>query len=159
MAKANIKKCAYNHCKHEHKEIDIKTEQYVEDKNRYYHPECKHEKDTLAEINDYWYRCIDKDVIFNQLVRIVNRLVYQDGMDADYVLFALKKKARFLNHPPGLVYAVKDKAVKKEWETAQRIKEYETNKGKAEIKKNDEPSFVYQESEVKKKFGDIFGGQ
>ena len=154
--KIEIRKCKYSHCKHDTNVIDIEKDDYVEENNKYYHSDCKHEKDVRSEIIDYWYKNIDADVIFNQFVRILDRLLYSEHLDCDYVLFALKKKAKYLKHPPGLVYAVKDKEVKKEWDFKKKLEEF--NKAKIEVIKNEEPSFTYNDNNSKKKFGDIFGG-
>lgn len=157
--KADFRKCQYSHCKHDDKTISIATEEYAEENGRYYHADCKHEKDTRAEIIDYWYKHIDKDVIFNQLVRIIDRLIYKESIDCDYLLWALKKKAKFLNHPPGLVYVAKDKQLRKEWDFEQKLRAFNETKTTIPTKQNDEPSFTYNESDGKKKFGDIFGGK
>jgi len=159
MAKSNEKKCCYSHCKHESKIINLSQDEYEVENNRYFHTDCKHEKDTMLEIIDYWYKNIDKDVIFTQLRRIIDRLVYVEKMDADYILYALKRKAKYLNHPPGLVYAVKDKVVKKDYEYEQKLKAFNESKKKPIVQQSDEPTFTYNENEGKKKFGDIFGGK
>lgn len=159
MAKSSEKKCCYSHCKHKDKIINTSVDTYEIEKSRYYHTDCKHEKDTILAIIDYWYKNVDKDVIFNQLRRIVDRLVYSEHMDADYILYALKRKAKYLNHPPGLVYAVKDKAVQKDYEYEQKLKVFNESKQSVVINQSDEPSFSYKDNEGKKKFGDIFGGK
>lgn len=159
MAKADIKKCAYTHCKHDNKEIDIKNDAYELEKGRYYHPDCKHEKDTIAEIIDFWYRNIDEHVIFNQLVKILNRIIYKENVDPDYILYALKKKYKYLNHPPGLIYAIRDKSVMKDWEFEKKLKAFNETKDSVKIEDNEGSSFVYKESSGKKSFGDIFGGK
>ena len=156
--KADFRKCQYSHCKHNDNAISIATDDYAIENGRYYHIDCKHEKDTRAEIIDYWYKYIDKDVIFNQLVRIIDRLIYKESVDCDYLLWALKKKANVLNHPPGLVYVAKDKQLKKEWDYKQKLKTFRENKPVIEVT-NNEPSFTYNDSNGKKKFGDIFGGK
>lgn len=46
--KADFRKCQYSHCKHDDKTISIATEEYAEENGRYYHADCKHEKDTRA---------------------------------------------------------------------------------------------------------------
>lgn len=156
---ADYKKCNYSHCKHNSKTILITEEEYVEEKGRYYHPDCKHEKDTIAEIIDFWYRHIDEDVVFNQLVKIINRLIYKECISCDYLLWALKKKESVINHPPGLVYISKDKQLKKEWEFEKKLKDFNESKASIEIRAENEPSFIYCENGSKKKFGDIFGGK
>lgn len=159
MSKKNEpKKCQYSHCKHHTKIILPKKEKYVEENGRYYHEDCKHEKDTIYEIKDYWYNHIDKNVVFAKLTRIVNRLIYDESYDCDYVLWALKKKAKYLNFPPGLVYAVNDKKLKEEWDFEQKLKKFNADKVKLEAKKSDEPKFTYNDNGGKKKFSDIFGG-
>ena len=159
MAKTNEKKCCCSHCKHSNKMIDISAEAYGVENNRYYHQDCKHEKDVMLEIIDYWYNNVDKDVIFNQLRRILDRLVYSERYDADYILYALKRKAKYLNHPPGLVYAVKDRDIRKDYEYEQKLKLFNESKTKTVVAHSEEPTFTYHDNEIKKKFGDIFGGK
>ena len=89
----------------------------------------------------------------------MDRLIYKESVDCDYLLWALKKKARFLNHPPGLVYVAKDKQLKKEWDFERKLKAFNENKTAVETKPDNEPSFVYNDMDGKKKFGDIFGGK
>lgn len=156
--KIDIRKCQYSHCNHPEKKVILSTDDYVEENGRYFHADCKHEKDTRADIIDFWYKNIDEDVIFNQLVRIIDRLIYKESVDADYLLWALKKKVKYLNHPPGLVYVAKDKQLRKEYDFEKKLKAFNENKGKVETKPNNEPIFTYNESDSKKKFGDIFGG-
>lgn len=158
MPNKNIKKCSYSHCKHQDKIIDIDVDDYEIENTRYLHTDCKHEKDTRAAIIDYWYKNIDEDVIFNQLVRIIDRLIYKESVDADYLLWALKKRSKYLKHPPGIVYVAKDKELKKNYEYQKKLKEYNENKNKIDIAIDHEPTFTYQDNGTKKKFGDIFGG-
>lgn len=156
-SKIEVKKCNYSHCKHTSKEILINEEDYIEENNRYYHVDCKHEKDTRAEIIDFWYRNIDADVVFNQLSKILDRMIYKENIDPDFILWALKKKHEFLHYPPGLVYLIKDKKLKKEFEINKKMKQMMKERKDAVIK-NDEPSFTFNINDSKKKLGDIFGG-
>ena len=159
MSKSINKKCGYSHCKHESNIIDTSCEKYEMENGRYYHPDCKHEKDTIYNIKDYWYRNIDSEVIFNQLTKIIEKLIYKEKLDADFVLYALKKKSKYLKHPPGLIYATKDKELKNEWEFNNKLKNFYTSKDDVKIEEKNEPSFVYKDTGNAKKFGDIFGGK
>lgn len=156
--KMETKKCQYSHCKFPDKIIILSEGNYVIEKGRYYHLPCQCEKNTMLEIIDFWYENIDKDVIFNQLRRLLDRLVYNDGYEAEYILFALKKKAKYLKHPPGLVYAVKDKSVKSDYEFQKRLAEFNKQRNNIPISKSEEPKFTINSHGEKKGFGDIFGG-
>lgn len=160
MAKSVEKKCNYSHCKHDTKIIDISKDDYqIEENGKYIHTDCKREKDTMLEIIDFWYRNIDADVIFTQLRRLLDRLVYSEHVDPDYILYAIKKKAKYLNYPPGIIYAIKDKEVKKSYEHEQKIRAFkETLGNQVAPQQSDEPVFTYNDNSNKKKFGDIFGG-
>jgi len=153
--KMRIKKCQYGkHCKHGGI-INLDEDECCvsgKDNNRYYHPDCKKEKDVMLEIIDFWYKNVDENPIFNQLRRTIDRLVYSDGYDAEYVLFALKAKYKYLQHPPGLVYAVKDSKVSREWDIAH--KSVQAAVVKPEIKADTVFSYATQK---KSKFSDIFG--
>ena len=163
MAKKDIKKCNYSHCKHLSNSINIKFDEYVTEKSgglvRYYHPDCKHEKDAIQEIIDYWYVAIDPNVIFGQLRRIIDKIIYEMHIDADFVLYALRKKSQYLHHPPGLMYAIQDKNLKKQFEYDKKKDEFNNSKKEPVIIKQEEPTFTYNVKGGNRKFSDIFGGK
>lgn len=152
------KKCSYSHCKHKGDHVYTDSDDCVEENGKFYHKDCFREKNAIAEIIDFWYREIDEDVVFNQLRRTIDKLVYSRGIDAGFILFAIKKKAKYLHYPAGIFYAVDDKRLKTEWRIAseaEKLKEVKT--ASAKVAKM-EPAFQYVEKEKPKWGTDIFGG-
>lgn len=110
-----MKKCRYKYCKHDTK--DIPDSEAVKDGNAYYHPDCHHEKETIKKIIDVYVEYVDQHPVFGHLRKTVDTIIHTNHVDADYVLFAVKKavKEHRLNHVPGLYYAVKNSAAESEW--------------------------------------------
>lgn len=149
------KKCGYKKCKHGGI-VNTDSDDCVEENGKFYHRDCLCEKNAIAEIIDFWYREIDEDVVFNQLRNVIDRLVYQRGIDAEFVLYAVKRKAKVLNYPAGIFYAVGDKRLKADWKIAREVEKLKAVKEASPKTKKVEPAFQYKE-EKKPKWGDIFG--
>ena len=113
--KKKTRKCGYKNCRHQ-EIVDLENDKYIKDNGRYYHTDCKHEKDVRAEIIKYWYENIDKGVPVGLLVNIVERLICKESFDCDYVLWALKQRSKYIKHPHGLALVVKDEALRNEWD-------------------------------------------
>ena len=96
--KTDIKTCRFAGCPHG-KKIDISKDEYVMPaKGMYYHPDClnKHKsgewKDEktradLQYLKNQWALRIDKNVIFSQLMRVLNDFIGR-GVPSDYLVFA-----------------------------------------------------------------------
>lgn len=154
----SFKRCKYGKCKHENHMIDIRKEEYVFDDCAYWHPDCKHEKDTINEIIDYWYRHVDADETnYGNLQRIIRTLIDKRGYEVDYILFALKEKAQFLHHPPGLFYATDDYKLIEKWKQKKLAK---TPKPKEDVKPVIKEAKIYDLSggKARNNFASIFGG-
>ena len=150
------KKCGYSKCKHDGI-VNTDSDDCVEENGKYYHRDCLREKNAIAEIIDFWYREIDEDVVFNQLRRVIDQLVYQRGMDASYILFAIKKRAKFLNYPSGIYYAVGDKRLKADWRILHEAEILKEVKAKSNKSAKMEPAFQYAEAKKTQWGSDIFG--
>ena len=151
------KKCGYKKCKHDGI-VNTDSDDCVEENGKYYHRDCLREKNAIAEIIDFWYREIDEDVVFNQLRRVIDQLVYQRRMDASYILFAIKKKAKFLNYPSGIYYAVGDKRLKADWRILHEAEILKEVKAKSSKSAKMEPIFQCTETKKTQWGSDIFGG-
>ena len=95
--------------------------------------------------------------MFNQLRRVIDQLVYQRGMDASYILFAIKKKAKFLNYPSGIYYAVGDKRLKADWRILHEAEILKEVRAKSNKSAKMEPAFQYAEAKKTQWGSDIFG--
>lgn len=153
-------RCKYSNCKHDSRVMDIRKEEYIFDGVYYWHPDCKHESDTIREIIDYWYRHVDDDESnFGNLQRVIRNLIDNKGYEPEYILFALKEKAQYLNHPPGLYYATDDYRLKEKWKQEKIAK---IPKPKVDVKPVLKEAKIYNLSDSTAKninnFADIFGG-
>ena len=155
--KIKPKMCRYGHCKHLTKEINLEHDNYEEENGRYYHMDCKIEKDTIAEIIDYWDKNITGKTSFSFLRKVINDIIYNKNYPADYVLFSLKRNASWLKSPGGLYYAIDDTKTKSSWEYQIKLEKFNKEKETVKMTKEDEPSFNFVNSQ--KTFGSIFGGK
>ena len=149
--------CGYSHCKHGGV-VDTQSDEYIEDNGKFYHMDCYSEKRAFSEIIDFWYREIDEDVVFNQLQRVLQELIYKRGMEAEYVLYAIKKKAQFLNYPSGIYYAVGDKRLKANWRIIREAERLKLVKEASKKTAKMEPMFKQKEEKKSNWTTDIFGG-
>ena len=108
-------RCRYSHCKHSERELN--KADAVRCGNTYYHADCYHEKETIDKILDTYVKLVDPHPVFGALRKIVSNLIYKQGVNADFILFALKRAAQEhrINHPPGLYYVVKDQKTIEAW--------------------------------------------
>lgn len=153
---AKTVKCSYSHCPHNHV---ISSDDYVTQNGKYYHRECRKELDTINEIKKVWYEQVDNDSkVFPHLTRTLNDIIYNKNISAEFVLFALKDKAKYIKHPGGLYYLIKDDRLKRKWEQLVSMKIVSSEEFKRiEIKGAEEPEFT-SNGRRDASFGDIFGG-
>lgn len=127
--KTDIKTCRFAGCPHG-KKIDISKDEYVMPaKGMYYHPDClnKHKsgewKDEktradLQYLKNQWALRIDKNVIFSQLMRVLNDFIGR-GVPSDYLVFVfdyvIQHKMK-LHYPYGFKYYVDNKEIKEAYE-------------------------------------------
>ncbi len=159
-------KCCCNTCKHPDIDIELsKEDTYVLIENddgikQVYHEDCYREQEAIKEIKDLWHRYKDlEETEYGELERII-RMMIGRGYDAEYILFVTQNKIRFLNHPPGMWYAIRDYKLKQAFEQSKKKKDdakQSTEPIKIEPQKIEHPTF---QATKQKKYGfaDIFGG-
>lgn len=151
-------KCSYSCCKHGGM-IDLAHDEYLILDDGCWHKDCKEESELVLKIVDYWNDHIDPDIEkdsaeFSHLRKVIQDLIF-DGYDLEYIFFALKRSAKFLHHPPGLKYAVKNDDAKLEWKKKKIAEEAK----KMEMVKPEDKVESFQSKRKKKgSFSDIFGG-
>jgi len=145
--KTDIKTCRFAGCPHG-KKIDISKDKYVmPTKGMYYHLDCleKHksgewkDKKTRADLQylkNQWALRIDKNVIFSQLMRVLNDFIGR-GVPSDYLVFVfdyvIQHKMK-LHYPYGFKYYVDNKEIKEAYE-------------KSKLPKVDNSKFVVKHTE------------
>ncbi len=113
-------RCAYKYCRHQTHDIEPGTE--IERSGKLYHPDCLHEQETIEQIIDVFYKQVNPDVVFWQLRKVINKLVYEEGFEAEYILFAIRRhleQGKPLTYPAGIAYIVQNRQMKAAFE-AQR---------------------------------------
>lgn len=116
MAKTDTRKCRYTNCFHENKDIDLTSDKYIKDGSFYYHEDCYKVKQDIQQIKTLWHDHIDGMVVYSQLMRILNQLIFHDKVSSDYLVFAVKYAINHddikLRYPPGIRYVIGNQKVK-----------------------------------------------
>ena len=126
-------KCRYGHCKHD--DVNVSKQDGIKVGSMWFHPDCYHEKEVIAQIKQYWVDHFERDPVWSALVKIINNLIYNKHVDADFLLFALQfahDNHLRLQHPPGMYYLVKRDDVRAAWEKRNRPKMSEFEFGEVE---------------------------
>lgn len=160
MAKSDIRKCRYTHCSHDCKDINLTTDKFIKDGSSYFHEDCYQTRENIQQIKELWHDHIDGLVVYAQLNKILNQLIFEEHISSDYVLFAVRYSINNnndvkLRYPPGLKYVLGNQKVKAAY-------------NKSLIKKVPQSAFVAKEDEEttpkfsfkakKSGFGSILGG-
>lgn len=146
--------CAYGKCIHESKLMDI--EDAIQDKKKYYHPECLKTNEEIKQIIDLFCKHINPHPIFSQLQSVITTIVFTKNIGSEYLLFGLKYYIEHkipLNYPQGLYYVMQNKDVKKAYDA--HIKKALTQNA-IEITKEKDNSFEFKPTKAKG-FDDILG--
>ena len=153
MAKADIKVCRYNHCKHSSKEIDVTKDEYIVKNRMYFHKDCykaktdgewKNEqtKADLQLIRSLWEEHISRSVVYSQLYKSLNELL-ERGISSDYLVFVMLYIVDHhmnLNYPAGFKYFVDRKEIKDAYDK-KKAKEIVGDMKFVAVEKNDAPKF------------------
>ena len=106
-------KCRYSHCRTP--DTKVLASKAVKIGNIYYHPECYKEKQTIEKTLGLYSEKVDSAVVFKQLRAAINNIIFDKGVSADLVLFALQyaiKEKRSIKSPYYLHYLVKDRRIR-----------------------------------------------
>lgn len=155
-------KCRYKNCLCEEKEIP-KGEEVLFNK-LYYHKSCLETKNNIQEIARVFSEKINENVVFPQLYRVVNNIVFDKKVDSECLLFGLNYYVEHkipLNYPQGLYYVIQNKemlAAYNKMKANEIKKEMDKVLDSVDISEENEMSFTYKPSK-QKGFGDILGGK
>lgn len=101
-------KCRYSHCKHSTTDIS-QNEDFVQHGNAYYHCDCDAERLLFNDIITVFMEQVNAQISVAALRKVINDIVFNCGMEAEYVMYALKYA---ISHPeirltyPGGMYRV-----------------------------------------------------
>lgn len=161
MAKPKTYKCAFKHCKHQSQVLQ--ENEAVKVGNRYMHEDCARTSENMIKVRDVYYERISQEVVMKILVRVIQNIVLEKGIDAEYLVFAIEYAADNkipIRSPYGLYYLVDNYKVKEAW------KNKNIEKRVSEIKKEAEQNVIIDPQANKFNFkqtftggfGSIFGG-
>ena len=103
--------CGSTHCLHESKEFteDDKT---ITVGKKTYHEDCWMVQDQITKVCDLFYRKVNSNVVFSNLRKVVNEIVYGRGISPDVLYFGINYYIDNhipLNYPAGLFYVIQNK--------------------------------------------------
>lgn len=119
-------KCAYSRCFCEEKSLDDKDVVIIN--NKRFHSQCYSVREDINQIKILFHDHINENVVWTQLINVINTIIFERGCTAGFLLFGLKYYIEHkipLNYPAGLYYVVQNKDVKREWD---RLKANEIKK-------------------------------
>ncbi len=111
MAKKRV--CRASHCLHSSKEF-LPDDKIVEVGKMAYHEDCYRAISNIKEVVDLFAKKINPNVVFSELRKVINTIVYTRGIDSGLLLFGIKYYINNripLNYPQGLYYVVQNKKV------------------------------------------------
>lgn len=148
MARTQMK-CAYKYCKHGG---TVEKDDAIRVNTQYWHPDCLKEKNDMLAVIDLFKEQVDAFPIFTQLRKIVNDIVWNHGVDAGFLLFALQYAIKsgypHSKNPAWLYYVVKDRYALEAWKRQQAANaktDYKDYLSEQEVKPEipqDQPSFI-----------------
>ncbi len=109
-------KCRWNHCRLGG-EVDKDNAKVVG--KQYFHPECFEERENINEVIKLYTEKVDASPIMAQLRKAINDIIYKDGVDSAFLLFAFRyclDNGWKFHSPFGLRYISKDVKVKIAWD-------------------------------------------
>lgn len=151
---ANKRKCRATHCLHETKDF-LPDDDIVEVGNCGYHRDCYNTISDIKEVIDIFSTKINKYVVFSELRKVINNIVYTRGIESGMLLFGIKyyvERCIPLNYPQGLYYVVQNKNVQEQYQKMKAEQKIQGYKFEAAV---DEPKpFTYKSSKAKS-FSDV----
>lgn len=108
--------CGYKHCQIKEK---VQASEAVIVGNRRYHKECSEIRDKICQITDLYIDYIDKKVLMQELLGVLNRIIFTNGIGLDYMIFAVQHIVDMkikLKSPYALYYVAKNKRIITLWE-------------------------------------------
>lgn len=160
MAKSDTRVCRYINCLHENKTINLVTDEFEKDGSSYFHKDCYKTRANIQRIKTLWHDNIDSMVVYAQLNKIVNQLIFNDHISSDYILFAVKyaidhKDEIKLRYPPGLRYVIGNQRVKDAYKKS-TMKRTSQSDFVAHDDDSTSPKFSFNSKPMG--FGNILGG-
>lgn len=159
-AKPKMVKCRYKHCFHESKELNAEDAVKV-GVSAYYHQDCYKTKQDIDEITKVFTERVNKNVVYPQLIRAINNIIFDKGNESGFLLYALNyciDHGWKLQYPGGLYSVVQNKDAETAYQKMKQ-KKMQTEQQKNSIftvEDNQTTTFTYT-TQKNKGFGVILG--
>ena len=111
--KAKTYKCGFAHCACAEPLTDNNS---VMVGKRHWHKQCFHIQETVGEIRKYYLSHFDRQAPMSYLNSVINNILYEKKVDADYLLFAMKyayETDKKINAPASLHFLASDKRIQR----------------------------------------------
>ena len=150
-------KCAWSHCRHNN--IISENEQYVKKSSKYYHFACDCERENINKSIILFTENVNDQVVMSQLRGIINNLIFKQGFEAEYVVFAIKYAIEHpelkLMYPQGLHRICKDQNILNLWKKKQAD---DMLRGQSiNLQEIEEHKIEYNFTKKKRSVSDLFG--
>lgn len=160
MSQEKTYKCAFKHCKHETQDILESESEKVG--NRYMHKDCAKTSINITKVKDLYYEKISKTVVMKQLVSVINAIVFNKNIEAEYLFFALSYAISNkipIRSPYGLHYLIDNNKIKSTWKKKQsQIIRESINEEEFILPEENKPTSFSYSIEENTGFGGIFKG-
>ena len=116
MSKDREYVCAYPHCLHHGEKV--KASEVVVVGGKRYHWDCATTREQLGDLRKYYHENIDNEVNLAQLSKVLNTLIFSEGLEIEYIKFALEYYSKFgmkINSPFALTYLKKNNMMRRKW--------------------------------------------
>lgn len=98
--------CAYNHCLYPDQKV--KASESVVIGKKHYHWDCAELKQKIKDCVDTYMEYLDDKSQYPVVVRIINILIFKDGIDVDFILKNIENSRRFYTgKPPHVLYGLR----------------------------------------------------
>lgn len=154
--KQGLVKCRYSHCRHPD-DLKDPSDMVVKNIRTYYHHDCYREKETIAQIVDYYSTKVDQRVSIAFLRKMINQVCFDKGVPADELLFGLKythESGKRINSPASLHYIASNKKIQHEYKKHLENTKIDMNVDDITVAK--ETTFKGNTNNRNKGFGSIF---
>ena len=123
-----------------------------------YHTKCLKTKNDISEIKRLFTDNINRNVVFSQLVKVINNIIFNKRIDSEYLKFGLQYYITNkipLNYPQGLYYVIQNKEVEKAYSKRIATSVKKEIKSLSDSTLDTEQTFEHRVFK-KKSIGDIF---
>lgn len=150
-------KCAWLHCRMDN--IIQEDDDFVVVGGKRYHKQCNCERENINKSIVLFTEQVNDQIVMSQLRSVINNLIYKQGFDSEYVVFAIQYAINHpeykLTYPQGLHRICKDQTIIDIWRTQMANKLLQGQK--VTIDEMDEHKVEYSATQKKKSVSDLFG--